>query len=139
MVHEAGIPLAISLLYGNCQVHVGVNRTRDLIRSGLVEGDSLRVARIDGEARVSQFRWRVGIGDALAIVACANDVKATCVCWVNELEGHASLDCDRTYREVCRIHFNVIYRARRTGVCSTRGLATTSRRDCPKKQQGKNE
>src|SRR5215469_4209624 len=71
-----GIPHVAPSLYRNRQIHIRVNGTCDLKRPRLIEGDSLRVARIDRETGVSQLRRRISIGNALAIVASANDVKA---------------------------------------------------------------
>jgi hypothetical protein len=116
-----------------------VNGTCDLIRPWLIEGDGLRVARIDGEAGVSQLRRRISIGNALTIVASANNVEATCAGWINKLEFHTSFDSYRAYREVGRIHLNLSYRARGGGIITAGGLSTTGRRNCPKKQQGKDE
>lgn len=139
MIPVAGMSLTAPLLHSNGQIHIWVNRTRDLIRPRLIEGDGLRVARIDGEARISQLGRRIGIGDALTIVARANNVETACVRWVNELEWHARLDGYSAYREVSCIHLNLRYRAGGTRVIATRRFATTSRRDCPKKEQGKDE
>ncbi len=68
-----------TLLHGNRQIHIWVNRTSDMVCSWGRKCDRFRIAGIDRKARIGEFLWRIGVGNALAIVASAEDVQAASI------------------------------------------------------------
>ena len=76
-LHEMRVEKSNALLDGDRQIHVRVNGSGDFIRPRLVECNSGGVAWIGRETWVGEFLRGIGVGDALAIIARADDVQAT--------------------------------------------------------------
>ena len=68
-----------TLLHGNCQIHIWVNRTGDVVCPWVRKCDCFRLAWVDRKARIGECLWRIGVGNTLAIVASADDVQATSI------------------------------------------------------------
>lgn len=124
---------------GDCHIHIRVHSARDIIGPRLVECDSGRVAWIRREPRVCQLLWGVGIGDALAIMAHADDMQTARITWIDELEWRARFDGDRRLGKICLGEVNMVYRTTWRACIAARGLATARRHDGAKQQERKHE
>lgn len=134
-----GSGLVSILLNHDSEVHIWVYGAGDLVGSGLGKGDRLGVARVDLEAWISQFLWRVRVRDALAVVTGADDMQAAGVRRVNELEWRIHRDGDAMLSKVVDREIHMVNRATRGIATAAWRLAACCHRDGAEKQEGKQE